>query len=133
MEEDSHFECATAGVSATDQANSYFTHTAQNSLQHQVSGGQDSPTLDETRPFQTPSQWNSVYWSMLTRSSRQCASSFFQEDSFLDKAIRKNAAVMEHYGGKNTSGIVKNQSPNMIKGLNPYQVLCKLPVKQRKV
>ena len=44
----------------------------------------------------------------------------------------ENVTVMERYPGENTSSLLKNYSPNMIKGQTPCQILERLTSPRKK-
>ena len=50
----------------------------------------------------------------------------FPKIQLVSQGTQENVTVMEHSPGENTSGLLKRDSPNLIKGLTRRQILEKL-------
>ena len=48
------------------------------------------------------------------------------------QGIQKNVMMMDHYRGKNTWNVSKLESPNLVKGLTPYQTFAMLTRQKKK-
>ena len=82
--------------------------------------GKGSHIESKGRPWARTSQKNSVEIFQVMQSQ------VFRKRQPSGRGMQENVNVMDHHHRKITSGSSKTESPNLIKGPNPYQILGKL-------